>query len=83
MIKACSKCKRFKPVDQFYRDRQGEHGRQSKCKVCMDRYFYEYRQRPEVREKRKKQNKRARVHKQLMRQLEFENIDVWEGQVLG
>lgn len=35
MEKHCSKCKKLKPLDAFYKGRNKHNGRQSICKVCM------------------------------------------------
>jgi 5-methylcytosine-specific restriction endonuclease McrA len=37
MTKVCTKCKTEKPLDDFYIDKRGKHGRYSRCKPC----FYE------------------------------------------
>ena len=48
--KICSKCKKEKPIDQFYKRSDRDIGIASSCKKCCQ----EYANRPEEREKRRK-----------------------------
>ena len=45
----CSKCKRFKPVDEFYMFKRGAFGVMSICKECIKQYE---RERGAIRQKR-------------------------------
>lgn len=38
MSKKCSKCKQFKPVNEFHKDRYKSDGLSSSCKLCKNKY---------------------------------------------
>jgi len=42
MKKKCYKCKIEKSIDDFYKDRNGTYGVNSKCKLCSSDSFKEY-----------------------------------------
>lgn len=41
--KHCTKCKKQKPLSEFYKDKRFKVGRQSHCKSCKTKYQKEYR----------------------------------------
>lgn len=43
-MKTCSRCKKTKPLEQFFRDRSKADGRHSQCKVCQSAREKVYRQ---------------------------------------
>lgn len=49
--KQCTKCKEWKPLNQFNRRREKKDGLRSECKDCQSRYFAGYIQHPNNKEK--------------------------------
>lgn len=43
MIKACTKCDKEKPLDDFFRWSRGRDGRRNQCKDCSKKYGQQYR----------------------------------------
>jgi hypothetical protein len=41
-MKTCTKCKKNKPLDQFYNSKKGKNGLTSYCKTCTDEYNKAY-----------------------------------------
>ena len=39
MLRRCSKCKKFKSLDKFYKDKSKVSGVTSHCKMCKDKYI--------------------------------------------
>jgi hypothetical protein len=54
--KKCSKCKEFKELTHFYKNRHKSDGLQDRCRVCHKEYLNKWR--AENPEKRKQQNAR-------------------------
>ena len=42
MYKACTKCSREKPLDDYYSDKRAKDGKQSQCKSCHKGFYQTY-----------------------------------------
>ncbi|WP_300908340.1 hypothetical protein [Corynebacterium stationis] len=49
--KTCTKCGEEKPVTEFHKQKRGKYGVTSRCKGCISKIGWEYKRRPEVRER--------------------------------
>jgi len=73
-MKTCSTCKKEKPVDEFYRDKQRKDGRYPVCKSCKNassvkfrkKYYEEYYNDPE------KKRRQYELHEVYQSRPEFE-----------
>lgn len=84
--KICTKCKLEKEFSNFYKDKKGKNGLQSKCKLCVDTQKITYRQTHKVERSiyEKNQNlinpewrtKRAKRNKTYYENLKIENSEV-------
>lgn len=61
--KKCPKCKRYKPVDKFYKNNYKKSGLSSYCKVCHKVWYDEYRKTDKAKKLHKKANIRFREGK--------------------
>ena len=50
MLKRCSKCRKKKSLESFYKQNDHKDGLRSHCMKCISEYSREYNLRPEVRE---------------------------------
>lgn len=50
--KRCTRCGEIKPLDDFRKDSQTRDGHRAYCKECVSRAEQEYRNRPDIRQKR-------------------------------
>jgi len=41
-VKKCSKCKEIKELEEFYRNRGGKYGLNSRCKKCDNKAHLQY-----------------------------------------
>lgn len=57
--KKCTKCGLAKPLEDYNKG-NGKHNRKSECRVCTKKRAKEYKQRPEVKEKRRDYQKSYR-----------------------
>lgn len=55
--KKCTGCKMIKPLDDFHFHKNGKDGYSPVCKECKSKIWREYRNRPEVKARRKIQKK--------------------------
>lgn len=64
-IKRCSKCKTWKPFDQFYNMKSNKNGKDAYCKPCRHAIGREYTKRytPEQRARRKEQQRAHCIRK--------------------
>jgi hypothetical protein len=57
LIKVCKKCGEIKWLERFSLDKRASDGKRGACKECQSKEKKEYRQRPEVKDRIKIQNK--------------------------
>lgn len=52
-FKMCSKCKEFKPFNEFRKSAASKDGIRPDCKVCGNKISKEYKKKPEAKERQK------------------------------
>ena len=72
ITKRCSKCKKFKPLAEFHKNRTTKDGYQSECKICVLKRSKEYYQTEQGKRNRKqnRQSKKGKVAHKRYRQSE-------------
>jgi len=65
MNKQCSKCKKIKPLNEFYKLRTGKYGVRADCKVCNRKSRKEYHKNHLTQKREYRKNNIERINKNL------------------
>jgi len=63
MEKKCTKCGEVKSLDAFYNNKNGKHGKMSRCKDCDKLYYQDNRERQLENAKEYRENNKEKIAK--------------------
>jgi len=66
--KICTKCKQEKLLGEFYANRRGKHGTESRCKQCFKQYYQDNKEEILVKSKKHREKIKQRAvefHKRI------------------